>query len=338
MAKRILIISATVVGVFLAGCGGTTPSTQELGSFSTLGPRPVVAPPHLQQAVTVSGPYRVVPGDLLSLNMPTVVQALTPDAPTIQDIKPIQCRVAESGTIDLPNISPLNVGGKTLTEVELMVVKAYCPKFVRERPLVVAQVVEYKTNKVSILGGVEKPGVYDLRSDEMSLAAAIMKAGGILEQGSSVVRVQAPGQKDLVLPVNDQNVPAVNMALKGGETVTVDRLSPEYFTVTGLVAKGGTYQYPPGKTYNLAQALCFAGGLDNEAEPDYLRIVRKDSTNQSHTIVVNVASAELTKATDIEIHPGDMIYVEQTPATRTRQFIRSFFGHMGANGGYALAK
>jgi len=37
---------------------------------------------------------------------------------------------------------------------------------------------------------VAEPGLYRLRRDEMSLVAALMKAGGIVEDGASLITIQ----------------------------------------------------------------------------------------------------------------------------------------------------
>jgi len=59
---------------------------------------------------------------------------------------------------------------------------------------VFAQVLEYKTAKVSITGAVEKPGIYELRSDQMSLVALLMEAGGIVDEGATLIRIIHPDE------------------------------------------------------------------------------------------------------------------------------------------------
>lgn len=337
-ANRLGIAAAAIVFVLAtAGCSSTA-TTDDIQAFNATAPIVVTPQSELPQAPEITGPYHVVPGDLLELQMPTVLQAVVPDAPSVFDIEPLRCRVSSEGTIDLPAVKTLTVSEKTLTEIEAMVVRAYYPKYVLEPPQVVAQVAEYRTIKVSIQGGVEKPGVYDLRSDEMSLTAAIMKAGGVSQAGAITIRVQPPKGREMLLAVKEQNIPEVNLKLQGGETLTIDRLSGEVFTVVGLVKNAGTFPYPANSQYNLVQALGFAGGLDDLAEPDYVRIVRKDKDGRAHSVKLKVSQGQLAKASDMPIRPGDIVYAEHTAASRTRLFFQTLLGRFGlhAGGSYAM--
>jgi len=139
------------------------------------------------------GPYRVAIGDVLQLTMPLT---LFPDIPQVTPERAGEvtrrCRVTDDGLITLPDGREISVAGNSLAEIENAVVDVYYPEFVKARPLVYAEVVTYNTQPVQILGGVVRPGRYHLRHDQMYLVTLLMEAGGILEQGASVIRI-APG-------------------------------------------------------------------------------------------------------------------------------------------------
>ena len=64
--------------------------------------------------------------------------------------------------------------------------------------------MEHKTAKVSITGAVLKPGIYSLRSDQMSLVALLMEAGGIVDDGASVIRIS---HRDQDVPIGEKTAP-----------------------------------------------------------------------------------------------------------------------------------
>ncbi len=187
------LIQAVSLLVFVAGCGDDVhlPSAAELIAFRNAGPvSPSLDIERLAKAEIQSGPYHVVPGDVLELTMPSIIRFVTAEeASRAQTVTPYICRVGEDGMIDLPTVGDIKVAGRTLSQIESSIIGAYWPKYVVTRPSVFARVLEYKTAIVSITGAVESPGVYSLRSDQMSLVALLMEAGGIVDEGAAVIRI-----------------------------------------------------------------------------------------------------------------------------------------------------
>jgi protein involved in polysaccharide export with SLBB domain len=99
------------------------------------------------------------------------------------------------------------------------------------------------------------------------------------------------------------------------------------FTVLGLVNTPGNFPYPPRVRYNMMQALGFAGGLDRAVEPRYATIYRlaPDGAVVNETFAVAEAEddASLIDALNTPIKPGDVVFVEHTPRTRTKEFLNS---------------
>jgi len=133
--------------------------------------------------------------------MPTILQVVTAAEPEISgQMAPYVCRIGEAGTITFPVVGQMAVAGKTLAEIELAVINAYHPEYTVTRPSVFAQVLEYKTADVSVTGAVHKPGIYSLRSDQMSVVALLMQAEGIVDEGAAFIRIvhsdqTAPGDE-----------------------------------------------------------------------------------------------------------------------------------------------
>jgi protein involved in polysaccharide export with SLBB domain len=101
------------------------------------------------------------------------------------------------------------------------------------------------------------------------------------------------------------------------------------FTVLGLVNAPGNFPYPSRVRYNMMQALGFAGGLDRAVQPRYATIYRlaPGGTIASETLAVADTddAAGLMDALHTPIKPGDVVFVEHTPRTRTKEFLNSIF-------------
>lgn len=306
---------------------------EQLARFVAAGPvSPELDREALLRGLTVGGPYRVAPGDLLAITAPRTLfgEALDPSSPAEVTRR---LRVDPSGKLGLPlSAEGVPVGGLGLVEVEQAIVNKAHPEFLRRRPSVIASVAEYATLSVAVLGAVELPGIHELRSDRLSLYGALTAAGGILKSqnlvvGARMIRVLRPSaegepaREELVLPVKGLNVPFSDVKLHGGETIEVVRYEPDTFTIVGLVNSPGAYQYPPEVTYNLMQAIATAGGVNIIANPPYATVFRKDQTGEILPATFEIRGDGLVEASDLAIKPGDVIVVNHTAATWTRTLL-----------------
>ena len=319
------------------GCGEPMPTSDELAAFKNAGTvAPSVDLDKIVQAKPPPGPYRVVTGDLLSIHVPF----LSSQSNEVADLKGVVLRRVEAdGNITLPMVDQIGIGGKTLVEAEAAIAAAYYPKHIVNRPAVVVQMAEFDTRYVEITGGVANPGRYQLRSgDEMSLVSLLMRSGNVIPQGASVIRITRPEQKQpagpLVLPIKGLNMPFVDVALKGGETIEVEKLNPQTFTVLGLVRGPGTFPFPPDQRINLIQALGAAGGTDPISDPRFATVYRQnpDGTVISARFQINGKTDGWTKAslfTDstygasafVGLKPGDVVSVEHDAHTRAKSWL-----------------
>jgi len=163
-----------------------------MATFQDMGPaRPSVDLERLIEAKIPIGPHHVVPGEVLQLTMPTVLQIVTAEErdPT-EKVAPYICRVNSAGTITLPVIGEITAAGRSLAEIETAIVNGYYPAYANTRPSVYAEVIEPITYRVSVTGAVSKPGIYKLQGEQMSLVALLMEAGGIVDKGAAVIRIK----------------------------------------------------------------------------------------------------------------------------------------------------
>ena len=201
-----------VAALLFYGCGGDngplSPPLAQLVEFQNAGPVPPrVDVDRLLEARTVMGVYRVVPGDLLELQMPSILQVVTADSPVSRNMsEPYLCRVSYDGNITVPVIGQVSVIGKSLPEIGTVIVEAFYPEYCFDRPTVVVRVTEYSTIKVCINGAVKNPGVYELRGDQTSLVSLIMAAGGIVDDGAAMIRINRKEQSGMLAFHQDDSV------------------------------------------------------------------------------------------------------------------------------------
>jgi len=197
LCLQVTILACALIS--FAGCKEPVMSNNEqVKAFEMAGP--LVPQLDIDQMLRVKdnrGTYTIGTGDVLELQIPTVLTAVSPKLykNQQQQIESYPCRVSDSGTIALPIIGEINVHGKTLSQIENEIVSAYYPKYTVTLPNIICNVKEYYLKDVTVVGAVVQPGVYKLQSNEMSLVNALMKAGGIVEGGASIITIKNPNRK-----------------------------------------------------------------------------------------------------------------------------------------------
>jgi protein involved in polysaccharide export with SLBB domain len=194
--KKSVVIRYSFVFIFcflyLSGCGPSLSSPKQIKAFEKAGPT-------LSEEVVIGasgkpetriGPYRIVAGDLLELQIPPIVRIISTDVSGLVQAdlettrsRPYSCRVNDAGNITLPIVGEMSVAGKTVAEIEAMIVDAYYPKYVVNVPMVVCNVAKYKHENeriFTIIGLVNRPGTYPYPPDvQYNLTEAFGFASGI---------------------------------------------------------------------------------------------------------------------------------------------------------------
>jgi polysaccharide export outer membrane protein len=159
--------------------------------------------------------YRIAPGDLMD------VEVL--DADSLRRT----VRVNAAGAISLPLIGHVNVAALTSQEAEERIAARYSEKYL-QNPQVSIFIKEFTTERITIEGAVQRPGIFPL-SGQMTLLRALAVAGGF---GSIANTSQV-----MIYRVNDQKVresfvydvekiragKADDPAIKGDDLIVVQR-------------------------------------------------------------------------------------------------------------------
>lgn len=264
-------------------------------------------------------PFRISPEDVLSITV-------TP-GDQIVPAQPLKQRVRSDGTIDLPLVGTINVGGLRPSEAEGVIRDAYMPKYYTQA-IVHLEVPEPDSIEVLVVGAVQRPGLIRLRRNERHLLWAVDRAGGSTERASGVVTIRKlsqtgqPGQNDtLNLRKPEELRKALAMEpLESGDIVTVHAAQPNTVTIGGLVNFPGPQTYRQGTEITALQALVTAGGGRMDLMPHDATLIRRINGEDVH---VKLDINRLMKGQDenFALAAGDILWVPHTAETRVREFL-----------------
>lgn len=134
----------------------------------------------------------IEPGDLVAIT----VYSGSGDEKTA----PFPARVAEDGTVMVPLIGSVSIGGLEPVIAEQRIVNAGIQRGIYRQPYVTMTVTEHAVNRVTVMGAVAKPGVVELPRGSSDLASALAAAGGLSPDAGTHVEIMHRGSTLLETP------------------------------------------------------------------------------------------------------------------------------------------
>ncbi len=310
----------------------------------------------LSQLVAQQGPSDViVAGDVLEITISTSLDSKT---------SPVTCRVDDQGFIFVPDIGPVSVGGRRLSEAEKLIAETAIARDVYRQPIVSVVRKEGRTYRVTVTGAVEKPGVYDIPATQADLLTALVQAGGLKKEAEPTVEIRRAGTitEMNVPPGSPPEDPAVEGRLTSfdevspetnsvridlisatrspgsdlryqlfdGDVVYVPERKVDPIFVDGLVTKPGMYEWPRNQEVRLLDALAMAGGRNNPLADDVWILRHVPGREEPIVIKAKLNAIKRNAAENIRIAPGDVITVEETPGTFIYSLLKGFV-HLGGS-------
>lgn len=175
--------------------------TSSLLLFSCVTPKKIIyfQNENKVEAITASKAYlpKIQAGDILSVT----VNSISPEASKFfnqskEEVIPIEYLVDANGNIEMPVIGEVKVAGNTTSEIKDLL-KNKLDKYL-EQPTVN---VNFSNFKITVLGEVNKPGVYNISNEQIDLIEAIGLAGDLTIYGKRkevlVVR-ENQGKKEFI--------------------------------------------------------------------------------------------------------------------------------------------
>ncbi len=242
--------------------------------------------------------------------------------------KPI--RIDSEGFISLPYVGRLSVAGLQPSEVEIRIAEKLARYL--KTPHVTVNIVSLHSQPISVLGAVNRPGVYQLEGGK-DVAEALSLAGGLRPDAGSTLRITrqatagalpiAGARTDLtgkfqVAEVDLDDLmkakrPELNIMIRPRDILTVNKADLVY--VIGDVRKPGGFTVAAHERLSLLQSLAMAEGLERTAAPKRARILRTEpDRTERKEIPVDIAGIMSGKRTDVYLQPNDVLFVPNNAA------------------------
>ncbi len=188
--------------------------------------------------------YVVGPGDTLDVRVTGA-----PDLPSATAI------VRPDGAISFPHVGDIRVAGKKVPEVAAMLTEALLKRY--RTIAVTVSVTQFRERTALVLGQVQKPGPIPLSGEALPLRQAILEAGGLGAEVTTLdARLYRPGQTPVPVDLRKvMNEGTTDTVLAVGDTLVVEARKPEEITLLGELQKPGIYPIPPGARLDTLLAL-----------------------------------------------------------------------------------
>lgn len=219
--------------------------------------------------------------------------------------------ITSDGSVQLPMIGNVNVGGLTLKQAQQLLTRDYGHDI--RNPKVSVQLVQAHSLRYYLLGAFTKPGV-KYPDHPLNLLEALALGGSVNIPKADLYQAYVAQGNDK-LPINMHALlvngdMSQNVELASGDTIVVPSSTTETAFVFGSVKKPGPISFESGRL-TLLQALS-AARLDLKnyatAELSQVHIIRPRG-RKAQFIVVNAAAIMNGKAAPFVLEPGDIVFV-----------------------------
>jgi len=206
-----------------------------------------------------------------------------------EDDLSVERAVDGAGTITIPLLGALSVGGRTVQEVQDELTARLRAGYIRN-PKVTVFIVKHRNFTVS--GEVKKPGGFEYR-DGVTVQEALALAEGFTEKAdrSGLKLTRQNGGSAQTIPVT------LDAPVLPNDLIIVPQAPKLY--VNGEVRRPGDYMYEKGLTVH--KAITMAGGFTEKAAENRTKVLR----------VINGREETISVKLDDLLHPNDIIVVPQ---------------------------
>ena len=351
-----------VVALAVAGCARGVYKPHDLPQ--ELQPPPVADVHRLDLsriAGSATGNDVIAPGDVLEVAIASGYEE--------GELQKAPVRVGENGSANVLLVGRVDLAGLEVEQAEQAIAAAAIGRGVFRNPQVTVVLANRKSNRVTVVGAVNTPGVYELPRTSSGLLEALVAAGGLGDDAGRYIEIRRPGgrtgpqifqkkQRDPIAANGEVQtaahhetsivpeaptsaridlVSAVEQGAGGnqigdGDVIMVSRRDVSTIKVMGLVNRPGEFEIPRGRELRVLDAIALAGGRPLQIA-NKVKVIRNDPNHIEPVVVaVNLNKAKRDGASNLRLAPGDVVSVEETPTTMMVQTLQNFvrFGFSGS--------
>ena len=189
-----------------------------------------------------------------------------------------EARVGESGNITFPLIGEIKLAGRSPAQGETEISQRLSKGGFILKPFVSLNVVQYRSQQISVLGRVNRPGKFTLEKISR-MTDALALAGGIIIDGADTVtlvrtRDGKPEYSDIdVIALFKEGGEASNVLIQDGDILNVAR--QHVFYIYGEVQRPGAFRLE--QNMSVVQALTMGGGVTARGTQRGIKILRRET-------------------------------------------------------------
>src|SRR6266849_7242921 len=223
-------------------------------------------------------------------------------------------RVNSGGEISLPMLGTVAVAGLSVEQAETLIARKLSEKGLFNDPHVTVFQKEYATQGISVLGEVQKPGIYPLLGSR-KLFDAISAAGGTTPKAGryALITRRNDPQHSVQVPLLTGSSDAMqnNVVVEPGDTILVSKAGVVY--VVGDVRLPGGFIMENGNDITVLKAIALAQGTSPNAALNAARLIRK-SPEGPKDVPLDLNKILAAKAPDPQLQPDDVVFVPGSAA------------------------
>ena len=237
-------------------------------------------------------------------------------------------RVSSQGNISLPLLGILRVKGLTANELEKEIRELLAEKYFQD-PHVSVFIKEYRSQRISVIGAVDKPGPYDVTGQKTSLGILGM-AGGLKQDAGTLLFLIRPVQPEEEESLGEKESEGVKprtfvidleaLLVKGDLTLNLPVMHGDVINVpiSGKIFVGGEVKSPGGfplmgKRVTVSQAIAMAQGLKPEAKGGEAKIFRYSGKGSEREILsADVYAIQAGESEDQALKENDILIVPKS--------------------------
>jgi len=246
-------------------------------------------------------PMMISSGDLLTVSVfgaPDYVQ---------------EVRVDDNGQVSLPFIGEIKLAGMSVNDAEGLVAKRFAERGVFKDPQVTIVEKEYMAQNVTVIGEVQKPGIYPV-TGKRTLFDVISAVGGASTKAGDSAIITHRGHPDapetIHLTYDATGLQNSNVPVFPGDTIVISKAGIVYVVGDVRVPTGVVLENP---NLTVLKALAIAQGMNPTAAQDKSKIIRHTATGQEE-IPVPLKKILSAKAPDPPLLPDDILFIPGSAA------------------------
>jgi polysaccharide export outer membrane protein len=188
-----------------------------------------------------------------------------------------EARVADDGSVNVPLVGPVPVGGKTPKQAATQIARLLKEGSYLVNPQIDVMVLEARSRQVSVLGFVNRPGRYMLEGANAKVTDVLAMAGGLMPDASdsAIITREREGKSESVsvdlAAIIQRGDAQEDVEVASGDSVFVPKAPVVY--VYGEVTRAGSYRMEPGMT--VMQAISVAGGITPRGSESRIKLRRR---------------------------------------------------------------